>query len=190
MTEAKIDKRTQVIEKALELFTSQGLQQTSMAQISKESGVAVGTIYLNFKSKDELIERIFLMIQENFGKAVELTNEELELSFEEQFYLIGQRAYNFYVHHPEQFYFIDTLNYSPLISKETREEGRTSYKQAIQILSEGMERGHIQQIPRVLLIRLIYNGIISLVQIKLSDNEDVDEKLLNQTIAMILKGLQ
>ncbi|MBP2619722.1 TetR/AcrR family transcriptional regulator, partial [Chryseobacterium jejuense] len=51
----KVDKKTQIVKAALRLFSEQGLQQTSMAQLSKESGVAVGTMYLHFKSKDELV---------------------------------------------------------------------------------------------------------------------------------------
>ena len=64
------DKRTQIIECAIVQFVTKGFQQTSMAQLSQESGVAIGTIYHYFKSKDELIEEIYLYMGKKWGEAV------------------------------------------------------------------------------------------------------------------------
>ena len=41
---------------ALYLLISQGIQDPSMSQISKTFGVAVGTIYNHFTTKERLIE--------------------------------------------------------------------------------------------------------------------------------------
>ena len=137
MIEAKtIDKRTKIIETALDLFTNQGLQQTSMAQLSKESGVAVGTMYLHFKGKDALIEGIFLHIQQAFGKYIHLSSEEMKLDFNQRFKFLGRKVYRYYVENPSHFFFVDTHNYSPLISKEIRERGRSYYQQSIDMLNE------------------------------------------------------
>lgn len=184
-----LNKRNQIIETALSLFTNQGLQQTSMSQLSKESGVAVGTMYLNFKSKDDLIEGLFLHIQESYGNFIKLNDEELELSFKEQFKLVTKKTYNYYVNHPSHFYFIDTHNYSPLISKEIREQGRLFYQQGVDIIIRGVEEKIFKNIHPVLVIRLVYNCIISLVQIKLNDEVEVTEDVIENTLERIWKLL-
>jgi len=45
------DKRTAIIEAALKLFTERGFHGTSTAQISKEAGVATGTLFNYFPTK-------------------------------------------------------------------------------------------------------------------------------------------
>lgn len=183
------DKRTKIIETALSLFTNQGLQQTSMAQLSKESGVAVGTMYLNFKSKDDLIEGIFLYIQESYGNSIKLNDDELKLSFKDQFKLVTKKTYNYYVNNSSHFYFIDTHNYSPLISKEVREQGRRYYQQGVDIINKGVEDNIFKEIHPILVIRLVYNCIVALVQVRLNDEAEVTDDVIDITLEKIWKLL-
>ncbi|MCL1036419.1 TetR/AcrR family transcriptional regulator [Shewanella submarina] len=47
-------KRQQILSSAIELFTSQGLPNTSMDEVAKHAGVSKQTVYAHFGSKDEL----------------------------------------------------------------------------------------------------------------------------------------
>jgi AcrR family transcriptional regulator len=51
-------KRRQIIEGARSLFLSQGFDAASMNAIAQEAGVSKGTLYVYFKSKEELSEAI------------------------------------------------------------------------------------------------------------------------------------
>lgn len=48
-------KKQLIIQSALELFASQGIEATSVQQITERAGISKGAFYLSFKSKDELI---------------------------------------------------------------------------------------------------------------------------------------
>lgn len=48
-------KKQMLIDKALELFAKQGIEATSVQQITDLCGISKGAFYLSFKSKDELI---------------------------------------------------------------------------------------------------------------------------------------
>ncbi len=48
-------KRDEMVSSALALFQAHGFDQTSMAMISRESGIAPNTIYWYFAGKDELL---------------------------------------------------------------------------------------------------------------------------------------
>lgn len=48
-------KKQLIMEKALELFATQGFEATSIQQITEHCGISKGAFYLSFKSKDELI---------------------------------------------------------------------------------------------------------------------------------------
>jgi len=54
----KIDKRLAIVKAAQELFTGQGYENTTIAEVAKKAGVAVGTVYLYFKTKPEILEAV------------------------------------------------------------------------------------------------------------------------------------
>jgi AcrR family transcriptional regulator len=49
------DKRHAIIEAARSLFTTVGYESTTIARVAGEAGVAVGTVYLYFKNKNDLL---------------------------------------------------------------------------------------------------------------------------------------
>ncbi len=54
----KIKKLNMILDSAFDLFTSKGVENTSIAEISEQSGVAKGTFYLYFRDKHELRNRL------------------------------------------------------------------------------------------------------------------------------------
>ena len=64
MTEAELTKgektRQAIEEAAIRLFMEQGYHATSMRQIAKRAGLALGGIYNHFSSKDEIFEAIII----------------------------------------------------------------------------------------------------------------------------------
>jgi TetR/AcrR family fatty acid metabolism transcriptional regulator len=53
------EKRERVVEAAVEVFAEHGFHGARIAAIAERAGVAEGTIYLHFRSKDELLLTIF-----------------------------------------------------------------------------------------------------------------------------------
>lgn len=54
----QIDKREAIVEAARELFTTVGYETTTIAEVAKKAGIAVGTIYLYYKNKQELLQAV------------------------------------------------------------------------------------------------------------------------------------
>lgn len=54
---------------ALELFCSQGIERTDMAQIAEQAGVSRRTLYLHYKDKEELAARLYVEnLERMFGQ--------------------------------------------------------------------------------------------------------------------------
>jgi TetR/AcrR family transcriptional regulator, fatty acid metabolism regulator protein len=53
------DKRPRILEAAVRVFAKNGFYATRVSDVAKAAGVADGTIYLYFKSKDELLRSLF-----------------------------------------------------------------------------------------------------------------------------------
>lgn len=54
----QIDKREAIVEAARELFTTIGYETTTMAEVARKAGIAVGTVYLYYKNKQELLQAV------------------------------------------------------------------------------------------------------------------------------------
>src|SRR2546428_1502456 len=51
--------RQRLVHAALELFTARGYETTTTAEIARKAGVAEGTIYRHFQSKQHLLNELY-----------------------------------------------------------------------------------------------------------------------------------
>ncbi|WP_018924448.1 TetR/AcrR family transcriptional regulator [Salsuginibacillus kocurii] len=80
------DKETVILEEAIKLFSVKGFAGTSIQEISKESGIAKGTVYLHFQSKEQLIiaaydyyfDQMFAQIEKVKEKKLEAREQFIE----------------------------------------------------------------------------------------------------------------
>ena len=60
------DKREAILRAAIKVFAQKGYFNSKVADIAGEAGIADGTVYLYFKSKDEILHSIFDRAMEEF----------------------------------------------------------------------------------------------------------------------------
>jgi TetR/AcrR family transcriptional regulator, fatty acid metabolism regulator protein len=60
------DKREAILRAAIKVFAQKGYFSSKVADIAGEAGIADGTVYLYFKSKDEILHSIFDRAMEEF----------------------------------------------------------------------------------------------------------------------------
>jgi len=74
----KINKKQQLLDSALTLFVNQGIDATSTASIAKHAGVANGTLFHHFPSKEGLVLALYKNIKQDF--ALQIKPFQLEAS--------------------------------------------------------------------------------------------------------------
>ncbi|WP_066295320.1 TetR/AcrR family transcriptional regulator [Bacillus sp. FJAT-29937] len=78
-------KKQLIMEKALELFATQGFDATTVQQITDYCGISKGAFYLSFKSKDELIiaiiDHFMMRFTADIDHVVRSTNDNLLYEF-------------------------------------------------------------------------------------------------------------
>lgn len=63
---AVADKREAILRAATKVFARKGYFNSKVADVAREAGIADGTVYLYFKSKDEILHSVFDRAMEEF----------------------------------------------------------------------------------------------------------------------------
>ena len=77
-------RRQQILSAAKSLFAKRGFHQTTMEEIAKEAELSPGTLYLYFKSKDELFAELSLSIIRYLIMRLENLRSEVNVTAEQQ----------------------------------------------------------------------------------------------------------
>lgn len=82
-SKTKLDVSEQIFDATDRLMAKEGLHHLSMHKLAKEAGIAAGTIYLYFKSKDELLAQFARRVFNKFVVAIEEDFDESQSFFEQ-----------------------------------------------------------------------------------------------------------
>ena len=77
MRDKNPDKRIRILDAALKIFASRGFYNAKVSEVAKEAGVADGTIYLYFESKDALLIALF---EDRMQRLIARANDEIARS--------------------------------------------------------------------------------------------------------------
>lgn len=176
-----MSKRDQILNTTLDLVSELGLHEASINLVIKKSGIAAGTIYHYFKSKEELIDTLYSELKEEMGKAI-IQNINEQLNYKEKFFLIWKNLFYFYINNPKKFEFIEHYANSPLIQKEIKEINQRHYQPAIDFFESGVQLGVFRKMPIFLLINLVFGNISTFVKMILLEEIELSDYLLNQSI--------
>jgi AcrR family transcriptional regulator len=188
MKEQVKDKKTAIMEAALKLFTERGFHGTSTAQISKEAGVATGTLFNYFPTKEDLINSLYFEVK---GQLSQSMGKEIEAhSTQDKLRKIWSNLVKWGVDNQEEFLFVGQFCSSPYITKFTREEVMKEYVFLHDLVNEGMKTGVIRDFSEELVISMFYQASRTVVNLILDSDSSQDEnKFLEDGFQIIWKGL-
>ena len=113
------NKKQQLLDAALVLFVNQGIYATSTASIAKTAGVATGTLFHHFPSKDALVLELYKNIKQEF--ALQIAPFELDAAkLEQQAKVIWQQAIEWALANAEQQQFCLLVMQCQPLSAETK----------------------------------------------------------------------
>ena len=178
-----MNKKEKTLKTALKLIVKQGIQETPMSQISKESGVAMGTIYHHFKSKNEIVNAIYICLKQEMGAAL-LEIGEQSKNYKKMFFHFWNNLYEFYSQNEEAFKFLQAYAQSPLITSETKQEGLQYYNPIIEFFQQGLQDKILKSNDLVLITETIHGNVVALVQIHFQQTITINKSVIEQAINM------
>jgi len=184
-----MNKRETILYSAMELITEHGFHGTSMSMIYKKAGVAVGTIYHHFESKNDLINQLHTELKSRFGMAL-INKDQSGLPVKERFFLIWKNIYAFFIQNPKEFMFLEQYANSPFIAEEVKAENQKFYQHALDYLHEGMKLGVLRSMNVNLMGNLIFSAVATTVKMELSGEIILNTEMLNQIIQSSWDGVK
>ncbi|TCW39392.1 TetR family transcriptional regulator [Laceyella sacchari] len=186
MRHEKVD---MIFQAAVEVFAESGFDQAKMDDIAQMAGVAKGTIYYHFKSKEELFAGL---INEGIEKLIEYANRHIE-SVEEPVakiqHLIKAHVL-FFIHHAK---LAKLLLNEAFGTKERQRHFRGKIREYItlieKVLIEGKEKGDFNINHTLETASAIFGAASVIVLQKLYHAEDHEVAEMEKDLPAILETL-
>lgn len=160
----KDDKKiTQIFQAALKLVAKKGLSGMTMGDISKEAGIATGTLYVYFNSKDELINALFAACRES-SVQVSFKGYQPHTPYKPGFRHIWLNILRYKLQNFEETVFMEQCYHSPFITADTREKAQQLSAPFYQLIERGKKEQLIKNIDTGLLITFMIGTMNELVK--------------------------
>ncbi len=156
-------KVTQIFQSALKLVAKKGLSGVTMGDISREAGIATGTLYVYFKGKDELINALFAACREN-SVQVSFKGYNPQLPFKPGFKNIWLNILRYKLQHFEEVIFMEQCYHSPFITVDTREKAQQLSAPFYALMERGQKEQLIKQTDTGLLLTFMLGAMNELVK--------------------------
>jgi TetR/AcrR family transcriptional regulator len=194
-----------ILESAQRVFFSKGYLKATMDEIALEAAVTKPTIYLYFKTKDDLFFTLMLPLIDHIRKQLENVEQNLISGKihdgQKLIAAIFEAFYSGYETSPEAFRIIQLFQQQKLMNElrpEVRialnDRGRVNFVLGRRILGKGMELGLLKKVNVYEMADVVWAlivGVIQLEDIKSDDqkNNRLKENTLGLAIRLIANAL-
>ena len=184
----KVITREAIIQAAIEVFSKKDFKTASISEIARKAGVADGTIYQYFKSKEELFFSIPIEKTNEFRSQLELHLEGISGAFNKIRKFVWYFLY-FFKTNPEygRILMLEMRVSKGFVKTETYEFLKQSVAQVMDIIVEGRNEGVIRQDTDIYILRhLILGTLEHMVTRWLLKDEKYDLLEHHQEVSRIL----
>jgi TetR/AcrR family transcriptional regulator, fatty acid metabolism regulator protein len=137
-----VDKRRQILDAAIRVFARQGFHATRVADIADEAGVAYGLVYHYFRSKDEVLNELFVERWSLLLAAIEETDRTGEAP-RAKLAAVASFIVDSYKHDPElmKVIIVEVTRAANSFGRTHLPEIRRAYQSIAKIVEDGQRAG-------------------------------------------------
>lgn len=137
-------KRQLILQAAVKLFAAEGLNASTL-RIARQAGVAEGTIFTYFESKEELLNQLYLFLKGQLRLSLALY-EQVD-TLREQIWNAWRAYVNWGVDHPAEHEVLAKLALSTSLTETTRAEGNSAFCDVSALLDKAKALGILHKQP-------------------------------------------
>ncbi|MDD1686986.1 TetR/AcrR family transcriptional regulator [Methanoregula sp.] len=190
MREPGPDKQEAILATALTLFTERGFFGTPTSLISKEAGVATGTLFFYFKTKEDLIDTLYRQVKSEAALAM-CRGIEKEKTAQAKLQRLGHNAVAWGIQNPAKMKFMEQFAHSPFVSTSAHEEGMSHFLFLKDLVQDGIKKGEIRTVEPMLLFCMMASAFSGLIaSASLAETADERVKIIDEGLDFIWNGMK
>jgi AcrR family transcriptional regulator len=132
------DKRNAILNAATRVFAERGLAAAPTSEISRRAGVAEGTLFTYFKSKDDLINSLYRQIKLELADAM-MSDFPRKKNVRTKLQHVWNRYVKWGIMNPEQRKVLGQLHVSEVLTKESKEAGGAPFVEMQDMIRDAIE---------------------------------------------------
>ena len=133
------DKRNAILGAATRVFAERGLTAAPTSEISKQAGIAGGTLFTYFRTKDDLVNALYREIKLELADAM-MSGFPRKKSVRTRLRHVWDGYVNWGVANPEQRKVLAQLQVSGMLAKESIEAGTAPFVEMQNMIRDAIER--------------------------------------------------
>lgn len=178
-----------IYDATLSLIMKSGYTDLRMAEVAREAGMATGTLYIYFKSKEELINKLFLYLKEE--KIIQMfENTDPADSFFLSFKKLWTAYFTISLRDYPNMLFIEQYAYSSLLSAETRSRSDELVAPLLDILIKAQEADLIMKIPPEIMLSHIMGATLEIVKYFINTSTHPSPEIFEQSFQMTWNSIR
>jgi AcrR family transcriptional regulator len=184
------DNREKILTTALTLFTERGFFGTPTSLISKEAGVATGTLFFYFPTKEGLIDTLYRRIKSEAAQVMcrDFGKEKTALA---KLRRIGFNAIKWGIENPAKQKFMEQFAHSPFVSTNASEEGMSHFLFLKDLVGDGIREGTIRNIDPDLLFCMMASSFSGLIARAYTEKDPPRrKKIVDEGLDFIFTGMK
>lgn len=188
--ELSIEKREKYLSAALKLFVSNGVHNTTTAEIAKAAGTASGTLFLYFPTKQHLVNEVILMISKQEADHINSLFRP-SMSVHDTFFTIWDGSIRWLLEHPDAYAYSQQIRDSGLITEAVALETGKNFSFYYAAIQKGLEEGSIKSYPVDLIGGYLYQDIVAVINyIRMQSNPGKWEDAIRQGFEIFWDGIR
>lgn len=185
-----MEKKEQIYQAAIRLFNHNGFENTPTSQIAKEAGVATGTLFHYFKTKDSLINSLFLKCKETLISII-LSDIHEGMTYRSKMKQIYFNSLNWGLKYTEEFLFLKYFSNTNYINEITKIEARSIFSGLMNLLKEGMNQEIIRKAPDQFIFTVATSFFMSSIEYFIKNNQMIhDEAFVEEAFSFIWNSIK
>lgn len=145
------------------MIVDRGLDGFSMKDLARECAISVSTIYVYFKSKDDLFFRLILQLRlEQLTDSINGLHENMP--FEEGLRLQWRNRFNYFIAHPLNVQALERLKYSPQFQETTSQLVKNLRPDLGKFMENAVKMGELAEMPFELYWAIAFSPLYALIE--------------------------
>ena len=163
MREKDPNKLAAIYKATLKTVLREGFSGLKMGSVAKEAGIATGTMYVYFESKEDLINELYLELKRH-SAAKFMEGYNPEAPFMVNFERIWKNYLKTQLDQPEAAAFMEQYYRSPFLRQAVKEETDKLLSPIFELLEKGKKERLVKDIPTPLLAIQLSGAISEFVR--------------------------